>query len=177
MQQFEIIIKNEKVKSYQKIALIMLLLNLIIFTFLLFYDAYHAVAVTSIMALALYVLLRWYVFKKYNSNHFFDEFVFFIPAMCWFGLHNYILMLVLILMGFLYRFSLQKLKFVFTAEKVIKINFPKREFDWNLFSNVVLKDNILTLDFKDNKLIQAEIEKSQNLNEKQFNLFAQSQLG
>lgn len=176
MQQFEIILKNEKVKSYRNIAIIMLLLNLVIFTFLLFYDAYRAVALTSIIALLLYVLLRWYVSGKYNVNQFFDEFVFFIPAMCWFGLHNYILMLVLILMGFLYRFSLQKMKFVFTSEKVIKINFPKREFDWNLFSNVVLKDNILTLDFKNNKLIQAEIEKQQNLDEKQFNLFAHSQL-
>ncbi len=176
MQQFEIILKNDKIKSYRTIALIILLFNLAIFTFLLFYDAFRAVALSSIIALALYVLLRWYVFKKQNAANFFDEFAFFIPAMCWFGLHSYILMIVLIIMGFLYRFSLQQFKFVFTSEKVMKLNFPKKEFDWNSFSNVILKDNILTLDFKNNKLIQAEIEKAQNVNETEFNQFAQSKL-
>ncbi len=177
MQQFEIILKNDKIKLYRTIALINLLLNLSIFTFLLFYDVYRAVALTSVFALALYVLLRWYVSKKQNPGYFFDEFVFFIPAMCWFGLHNYLLMIVLILMGLLYRFSLQKLKFIFTSEKVMRTNFPKKEFDWNQFSNVILKDNILTLDFKNNKLIQAEIEKTQQLNEERFNEFALSQIG
>ena len=177
MKQFEIVLKNDKIKSYRTIALINLLLNLSIFTFLLFYDIYRPVALSSVCALGLYVLLRWYVFNKQNAGHFFDEFVFFIPAMCWFGLHNYLLMSVLIIMGLLYRFSMQKLKFIFTAGKVMKTNFPKKEFDWNLFSNVILKDNILTLDFKNNKLIQAEIEKTQQLNEKEFNEFALSQMG
>jgi hypothetical protein len=71
---------------------------------------------------------------------------------------------------------LQKIQLVFTQEKVFKLNFPGKEFEWDVFNNVILKDNILTLDFKNNKLIQAEIEKSQNINEQQFNSFAQSKL-
>ena len=176
MQQFEIILKNDKIKWYRTIALINLLLNVSIFAFLLFYDAYRAVALSSILALALYISLRGYVSKKQNPGPFFDEFVFFIPAMCWFGLHSYILMIVLILMGFLYRFTMQQIKFVFTSKVVMKTNFPKRVFDWNLFSNVILKDNILTLDFKNNKLIQSEIETQQAFNEIEFNEFAQSKI-
>jgi hypothetical protein len=65
---------------------------------------------------------------------------------------------------------------VFTKEKIVKLNFPVKEFEWNSLNNVILKDRILTLDFKDNKIIQAEIERSQSINEQQFNLFAQSQL-
>ena len=38
------------------------------------------------------------------------------------------------------------------------IGFPGKKYQWDQFSNVVLKDNILTLDFKNNKLLQAEIE-------------------
>ncbi|MDQ2718589.1 MAG: hypothetical protein M3Z26_02325 [Bacteroidota bacterium] len=176
MQQFEIILKNDKIKSYSIIALINLLLNFSIFSFLLFYDSWRAVAFTSIIALSLYVLLRWYILKKQNAAHFFDEFVFFIPAMCWFGLRNYLLMVMLIMMGLLYKFSLQKLKFIFTSANVIKNNFPKKNFDWASFSNVILKDNILTLDFKNNKLIQGEIEKMKELDEQQFNEFASRQL-
>jgi hypothetical protein len=81
-----------------------------------------------------------------------------------------------LLMGFLYKFSLQPLKIVFTRAKVIKVNFPKRQFDWSSFSNVVLKDNMLTIDFDNNKLLQAEIEPSQNIDEAQFNLFSKTQI-
>ena len=176
MQQFEITLKNDKVKSYHIIALISLLLNLSVFCFLLFYDAYRAVALSAILAMALYSLLRWYVFKKQQARYFFDEFVFFIPAMCFFGLHSYIFMVLLIFMGFLYKFSLQPVRFIFTRQRVLKANFPKKEFLWNSFSNVILKDNILTLDLKSNKLIQAEIEKPQTLVEKEFNDFAKLQI-
>jgi hypothetical protein len=176
MAQFELTLKNDKVKSYQWIALINLLLNAAVFALLSFYEAYRAVAIASIGALALYALLRWYVSEKQGARHFFDEFAFFIPAICWFGMNNYLFMILLILMGFLFRFSMQPIRFVFTAQKVIKTNFPKKEFEWNAFSNVILKDNILTLDLRNNKLIQAEIEKPQELKEDQFNVFVRDQM-
>lgn len=134
------------------------------------------IALSSIFALFLYVLLRGYVFKKQSSAHFFDEFVFFIPAMCWFGFRNYILMIVLIFMGILFKFSMQQIQFIFTSKKVTKTNFPKKEFEWSLFSNVILKDNILTLDFKNNKLIQAEIEDPKSVNQAEFNELARSKV-
>ena len=177
MQQFEIILKNDKVKLYRNIAWIFLLLNFAIFIFLLFYDVYRYPALAFILALGIYLLLRWYLFKKGSTNIFLDEFVFFIPAAGWFGLHSFMIAIGCLLMGFLYKISLQQIKFVFARGNVMKTNFPKKEFLWSAFNNVILKDNILTLDFKDNKLLQVEIENPQNLNEREFNLFAQSQLG
>jgi hypothetical protein len=55
------------------------------------------------------------------------------------------------------------------------IGFPGKKYQWNQFSNIVLKDNILTLDFKNNKLLQAEIT-TININEDAFNTFAKEQL-
>src|SRR5574340_1485351 len=141
MQQFEIVCKNDKLNSYRTIALINLLVNFSIFIFLLFYDVYRPVALSALCALALYVLLRLYVSKRQNPRAFFDEFVFFIPAMCWFGLHSYLLMIALVLMGFLYRFSLQPIKLVFGSGGVVKANFPKKEYNWDLISNVILRDH------------------------------------
>jgi hypothetical protein len=176
MQQFEIIIKNEKTRFYNKIALINLLLNFILFFFLLFYDEFQLIGLSSILALGLYLLLRWYVLKKQQATQFFDEFVFFIPAMCWFGFRSYALMIILVILGFLFKFSMQKIRFVFTRQNVMKTNFPKKEYDWNLFSNVMLRDNILTLDFKNNKLIQVEIEDPEKINSVDFNEFAESKI-
>lgn len=176
MQQFEIILKNDKIKSYRTIAFIILLLNISIFIFLLFYDAYRYEAASAILLVGIYIFMRIYFIRKTKQGNYLDEIILFILAGCWIGLQNYLLTGICILMGILYHLALQKLTFVFDKEKITKINFPKKEFDWNLFSNVILKDNILTLDFKNNKLIQSEIEKSQNANEVEFNEFAQSKI-
>ncbi|MEO6814779.1 MAG: hypothetical protein ABI172_12680 [Ginsengibacter sp.] len=176
MQQYDLTLKNEKVGLYRNMAWIFLILNIAIFILLLFYDAFRYTASAFIIALAVYILMRWFIFNKYKTGHFLDEFVFFIPAAGWFGLHSYGIAIVCIIMGFLYKFSLQQLTFIFTREKVMKVNFPKKHFNWDSFSNVLLKGNILTLDFKNNKLIQVEIEPLQNANEEQFNSFAKTQI-
>lgn len=176
MQQFDIILKNEKIKSYRSIALIILMLNLAIFIFMLFYDEYRYEAASSILLVGIYIFMRLYFVKKYNQGNYLDQVILLVLAGCWFGLQNYFMVVALVVLGVLYHLALQKLQFIFTSEKVVKLNFPGKEFKWNVFNNVVLKDNILTLDFKNNKLIQAEIEKSQNINERQFNSFAQSKL-
>ena len=76
---------------------------------------------------------------------------------------------------FLGKVALKKISLYFTASGIEKRNFPSKKYHWNQFSNVILKDNILTLDFKNNKLLQAKIETT-NLNEDAFNIFAKEQL-
>lgn len=50
-------------------------------------------------------------------------------------------------------------------------------FPWKEMENVILKDNILTIDFKTNKIIQVEIvENSRMVDETEFNLFCKTQL-
>jgi hypothetical protein len=176
MQQFEIILKNDKIKSYRSIALIILILNLSVFIFLLFYDQYRYEAASAILLIGIYIFMRLYFIRKYNQGNYVDQVLLFVLAGCWFGIQNYLMVFILVILGVLYHLALQKLLFVFTSEKISKMNFPVKEFSWNMFNNVILKDNILTLDFKNNHLIQAEIEKSGNINEKQFNSFAQSRL-
>lgn len=176
MEQFDITLKNGKIKFYNNIAFIFLLLNFAVFIFLLFYDAFRYPALAFIVALIIYIGMRWYLFKTNKTDYIIDEFVFFIPAAGWLGMHSYLVAAGCLLMGLLYKLSLQKLKFVFTRINIVKTNFPKKEFAWNELNNVILKDHILTLDFKNNKLIQAEIEKSQVINEAAFNSFAQSKL-
>ena len=105
-----------------------------------------------------------------------DEFSFFILAGSWVALQNYPVVAACILTGILYYVALQKIQFVFNNNFIRKINFPATEYQWNQLSNVVLRDDILTLDFNNNKLIQSEIENGKNINEIEFNEFAQQQL-
>jgi hypothetical protein len=176
MQQFEITLKNYKIKSYRFIALLIVFFNLAIFIYLLFSDKYFYDAAASLFLVAIYCLFRFYIAKKNKSVFFMDEVSFFILAGSWFALRNYPITIACVLMGILYYFSLQKLLFVFNNTSVKKLNFPSAEYFWSGFTNVMLRDNILTLDFNNNKLIQLEIENERSINEIEFNEFAQQQI-
>lgn len=181
MPQFEsdsyrIVLKNYKIKSYRFIALLIVFFNLAVFIYLLFSDKYFYDAAAALFLLAVYCLFRFYVAKKNKSVFYMDEVSFFILAGSWVAIRNYPVAGACVLMGVLYHLSLQKLQFVFNSKLIRKINFPTAEYQWSQLSNVLLKDNILTLDFNNNKLIQWEIENEKNINEVEFNEFAQQQL-
>jgi hypothetical protein len=65
----------------------------------------------------------------------------------------------------------------FNEEGIVINSLPKRSYPWELLSNVILKDCILTIDFKNNKLIQKETQEDTTaLEEKEFNEFCRTQL-
>ena len=112
--------------------------------------------------------------KKIRASFLLTGLLFFILAGSWVALQNYLVAFACVILGILYHLSLQKLQFVFNDDSVKKVNFPQKAYSWEMLDNVMLKDNILTIDLKNNKLIQLEIES--NINEIQFNEFAQQQL-
>jgi len=171
MQQFEIVLKNDKIKSYRFIALFLVLLNLAIFIFFLFAKIYFYEASVALLLLGLYIIYQLYNAKKNHATFYINEITFFILAGSWIALQNYFAALACVLVGVLYHLSLQKLTFVFNNNYIKRMNFPQAEYSWNTMSNVILKDNILTIDFNNNKLIQAEIENA--VNETEFNEFVQ----
>lgn len=67
---------------------------------------------------------------------------------------------------------------LFTAEGIhLTRMFKTAIFPWGAMENVILKDNLLTMDFTTNKLIQVEIlENGKMVDETEFNLFCKQQL-
>ncbi len=65
----------------------------------------------------------------------------------------------------------------FDNEGIIVNSLPRKTYTWAQTSNVVLKDGILTLDFKNNTLIQKPVESDTSAKEEQeFNEFCLSKL-
>ena len=64
------------------------------------------------------------------------------------------------------------------SEKEIAFNtFPKRKLNWNEVNNVLIKDGLITIDQKNNKLFQKEIDAGVSLQvENEFNAFCKHQL-
>jgi hypothetical protein len=55
-------------------------------------------------------------------------------------------------------------------------SFPASFFTWNSLTQVILKDGLLTIDKKDNKLIQQLLANSAAISEEDFNSYCQLQL-
>lgn len=65
----------------------------------------------------------------------------------------------------------------FDNDEIIINSFPKKRYTWDAFQNIVLKDGLLTLDYKNNTLFQKQIESSVEKElEDAFNLFCQERL-
>ncbi len=65
----------------------------------------------------------------------------------------------------------------FNEELILINSFPKKKFQWNELNNALIKDGILTVDLKNNVLIQREIEDEVSAEiEKEFNDFCKQQL-
>jgi apolipoprotein N-acyltransferase len=176
MNDFQIILKNKKIKSYRLLGFFILLLNTALLLYFLWSPLKRSAAFLSLIILAIYFLLQWNYIRKGKQAFFFNEFIFFILGICWINLENYYAVAINFVIGVLFYLAVQKLS-VFVSGKGVTINFfPKKEYSWSQFSNVVLKDGLLTLDFKNNKLFQGEIEEEKGINEREFNSFAITEL-
>jgi len=65
----------------------------------------------------------------------------------------------------------------FDAEEIVFNSFPKKRFVWKDVQNVVLKDGLLTIDLKNNQLIQKAVDATVSKDvEQEFNQFCLEQL-
>jgi len=84
--------------------------------------------------------------------------------------------LLMVATGMLSSFIYKK-PFVLLSEKTVTVKSSKgrTDYEWEEFDNIVFKDNLLTLDYKSNKLLQLEVDISGNaLNENEINEFCRS---
>ena len=63
------------------------------------------------------------------------------------------------------------------SEEIVFNSFPQKKYGWNEIANVVLKDGLLTIDLKNNTLVQRAVDEAvpQDV-EVEFNSFCQSQV-
>ncbi len=65
----------------------------------------------------------------------------------------------------------------FDAEEIVINSFPSKHYQWQDVNNIVLKDNMLTVDFKNNKILQKETESDVSREtEIEFNAFCSERL-
>ena len=165
--EFEINLKNTRIRSYHLLTVFIVLINCSYFIYQLFNRQTRDAGLYALGPLAAYVIYRYWITWKKGKPFRLDEWVYFALMLIW--IDNYFFAILNLVLMLLYTAATQPVSFVF-AEVVKQKNFPWKKYQWNQFSNVIIKDAILTIDFKNNKVIQEEVDGE--VNEAGFNSFA-----
>ncbi len=183
MQQFEITLKNEKIRLYDRFALFIFLLNGIAIILTLLYlpvkvnisnwaGIWISLAVLQTILPACFLL--WPKSPRFwNTIHSATLSI----ILFWIGLGYWWVAVLVAMLILLYTMSKRQLVVTVDDHKISYPSFPNRNIAWHDLNNLILKDRILTIDFRDNKLIQQDIDsKSYHVNEQEFNDFCKQQL-
>jgi LPXTG-motif cell wall-anchored protein len=83
------------------------------------------------------------------------------------------------LLAFLEYQTKRPLEIGFDQDRVVINSLLRQRYDWTVFNNIVLKDGLLTLDFKNNRLMQKEVaddEEEDDADEEEFNAYCRERL-
>jgi hypothetical protein len=84
-----------------------------------------------------------------------------------------------VLLAFLEGQAKHPLEIGFDTDRVVINTLIRRKHAWSAFNNIILKDGLLTLDFKNNRLLQQKVadeEDEDDADEEEFNDFCRGRL-
>ncbi|MBZ5855885.1 hypothetical protein [Flavihumibacter profundi] len=175
--QYVVTLQNNSRRLVDRFSL--LLCSASAFIFLVHYLTASDKRLIHLMGALLLLVLT--VFNAYKSFWLklpvFYNYHLYITALIWASMPFYPWLSGLFLvMGLLERQAKKNLEIGFSDDRIVFNSFPRKQFQWSDFSNIVLRDNLLTLDFSNNKLFQREtIDEEGDADEDEFNEYCRQQ--
>ena len=176
--EFIIELKRPSYRFINWISQLMYLLSVVVFWMILFQKDS---IIPAVLYVSIIVIISWWIYciilEKKNQYPFF-RIGLLIAAAGWFFIPNGKWMTCIYLIAAILE---KQAKFpqeiAFGKEEIVFNSFPKKRFSWSDLNNVILRDGIITVDFKSNQLIQKEIQSGSTAqDEKEFNEFCHLRL-
>lgn len=177
--EFLLVIPNTKVKNYNLFALFIICCSIIIFGLILASSARDGrtnYLLLGVVGIPLYFLWTKFYLRETSISGF-VYISFFIVASIWFFISQFAVACVTAVLFLLYIKSIQALRITVNAKGIRYPSLLVKNLKWETLSNIILKDGLITIDQKNNKIIQQAIDESKtSVNEKEFNEFCRQQL-
>ncbi|MBC7947238.1 MAG: hypothetical protein H7Y42_05110 [Chitinophagaceae bacterium] len=182
MNKFQLVLKNEKLKTYRMIRFILLLLNLGGMVLLLVQAEtgrqmiWPIITIISISFFFLFTIIEF-------ANHTFSydgwpRLIYIWSAIAWLKTEFWWLAILLVGLAILDYLTHRRQVVTVSKEHISYPSLSNKTIEWDELSNIILKDGWLTIDFKNNKLIQYPVVLGDNeFREKDFNEFCTKRLG
>lgn len=181
MKVFEIKLKKERTRPYQLLAQLILLVNLVFFLMMAVYEG-SQLAIWSAVAVG-GITLAWVLFARFQKPVLLS---YWMPLMFGLTVAAHIVSgmwwvsLTLLALALLYKIAMRPLVVKISTEHIEYPSVPKRNISWAELNNVILKDGLLTVDFRNNRLAQLKVADEWYSNvandEKDLNQFCSTQL-
>jgi len=126
------------------------------------------------LGIAVFIFFYVLIYKRILPSLFWVEIFFFLSSVYWIYTSNMYLFFLLVFIGILYSLAQADTVFAFTKSYISRTTIYSIKIPWSTLSNVILKDGILTLDYKSNKIMQQYIDKGDEVGEEEFNHFCQA---
>jgi len=180
---FPLLLINTRKRQYLVLGrfLVLLSASLLIYSALLAdpSNKYKMLFAGIILPLILLICQRiLFAKKKITAERQVDVFLF-IMTYTWLIHSFYILFALLLLLHFLFKISLRTLRLVVAPEGIRYPSFPAKMIPWSQIENLIVKDDLLTIDTKKNTLIQQLIEPNSFIDSQEleaFNTYCQQQI-
>ena len=178
--QYVVVLKNQHTKYVNVLGFLLGVLSIVSFVNELLKPGQTGF-VYLIGVLFIAGVLIWNVYHSvYKHEKVYSSRALLIAALVWMKMPYYqwlsFVFIILALLEYQAKFAVE----IGFSDHEIKLNtLFKKKYRWSDFTNVVLKDGVLTLDFANNKILQREIEdddEEDDADEKEFNDYCQRQL-
>lgn len=178
MKKYEIALKNEKEKTYTAVSWFIIGLNFLSFIYQVIVSlstkpGYAFFAAATIAALFIFgQIMKARKRKEVDTSIYFGVII-----ISWVILGFYWAALINIVLLFFNIITKRKLIVCVYENDIVYPSVPKKSIKWQDLNNLLLKDGLLTIDLKNNKLMQQEIDPlGGKIDEKEFNTFCRQQL-
>ena len=176
MKQYELVLKNEKERSYRRISVLLLTINFISILYLTYEKGFTKWGPLILSTLAMLLALTSFYFRNKNERMTFTA-AFFLFILAWQTAGYWIPEILNFLFAILNLYALQIPIVNINENNITYPSLPKKNINWQDLNNLILKDGLLTIDFKNNRIIQQNIaETPTTIDEKEFNEFCKQLL-
>lgn len=179
--EYVVTLRNERAKYINALSLLISVISAMFFLFQQFRQErqnwYPYLYLISALLIIAGLTWNWYISLKKIRPVYYSKILLVaavtwiaMPFLPWIGL-------LLVLLSLLEKPARLPLEIGFNNDRVVFNTIIRRKFYWNQFNNVVLKDGMLTLDFKNNNLFQKlTIDEDGDADEEEFNEFCRKHL-
>ncbi|MBS1668351.1 MAG: hypothetical protein JST58_13325 [Bacteroidetes bacterium] len=175
---YVVILKKSSEKQVDRISILLCLLSILAFTYAQWLSGKFTYPATLFsLAIAVGVFYNIFLVEKEKQPRY--RYLLVIAGLYWFMMpYLQWVAFVLFFLAFLEYQAKHPLEVGFTKNMVVINSLIKKKYPWSAFNNIILKDGLLTLDFKNNTLFQKEAldDDEPDAEEDEFNDFCRVQL-
>ncbi len=176
--EFIIELKRPSYRFINWISQLMYLLSVVVFCMILIQKEAIRPVILYISTIGIIIWWIYCIILEKKNLHPFFRIGLLIAAAGWLFIPNSKWMtIVYLIAAILEKQAKFPQEIAFGKEEIVFNSFPKKRHSWSELNNVIIKDGIITVDFKNNQLIQKEIQSGTTAqDEKEFNEFCHLRL-